>query len=66
MKLTKTMTISSVRELVKILHVMQKEGRKEANRILREKNGKYGEDTKGEYTFVNQLGKSVFRLCINV
>jgi hypothetical protein len=29
-------------------------------------NGKYGEDTKGKYTFVNQLGKKCYRLCINV
>jgi hypothetical protein len=42
---------------------MQKEGRKliefcERNR-LEMLNGKYGEDMKGEYTFVNQLSKSV-------
>jgi hypothetical protein len=27
-------------------------------------NGKYGEDAKGEYTFVNQLGKSVINYAL--
>jgi hypothetical protein len=43
--------------------VCNAEGRKLTEFCERNKlemlNGKYGEDTKGEYTFVNQLGKSV-------
>jgi hypothetical protein len=27
-------------------------------------NGKYGEDTKGEFTFVSQTGKSVVQICL--